>query len=576
MVLSFWSNNVSLALISMLFFCGNTFAQTQAQVEEARQAAEEQEASSVPLENFIKNETTISNPLFMADDGIFQEILPFGANLFDSGPLVRQRNAINPQYLIAPGDKISVQLWGAVTSASVLIVDNQGNIFIPNVGPVNVMGAQASDVNQIVTDKIKQIYTDNVNIYVNLLASTPVGVFVTGNVERPGQYAGSASDTLLFYLQQAGGILHERGSFRSIKVIRDSQILQSVDLYEFLNEGRLPSHAFKDGDVILVDALGPRIIAEGIEAEGKSYELMQSFVSGNEVIELVRPHIEVTHVSVTGVRDNKPIARYFTLEQFREFTVRDGDNLFFNDDLRAQEISVKISGSFLGPSIYAVDSETRLHDLLATIEVEPDQANIGSVYILRESVKQEQQKLLDDSLARLERNIFTAPASSDGEARLRAQEAELVSQFIARAKEIEPLGKVVVSPNGQVANVRLEQGDEIVIPQFSDLINIAGEVMLPQALVFDDARSIHEYVNLAGGFTDRANTETYLIVHANGATTLVDDGNAWFGGGGKNMLKPGDQVLILPKVDNKLMQTIKDVTQIIFQIAVAANVATRD
>ncbi len=550
-------------------FTHSALAQTQEQIA---QAQEEMAANAnIPLESYIKSETSKTNRA-IGGEASTADIKPFGSSLFESGASLRQRNTVNPKYLIAPGDKISIQLWGAVDAANVHIVDNQGNIFVPNVGPINVLGIEAQALNQTVTERVKQIYTDNVNIYVNLLASTPVGVFVTGNVTRPGQYAGAASDTILFYLQQAGGILSERGSYRKIDIIRDDSVVMSVDLYAFLNAGQMPAHSFKDGDVVLVSARGPTITAEGIMGVSRSYELLTETSSGQEIVDLVRPAVEVTHVSVTGVRNQQPIARYFGLDDFANFTVQDGDNLLFNDDLRAQVISVMLSGSYLGPSFYAVDSDTRLHDLLATVPVEQDQANVNAVYILRESVKLEQQRLLNESLDRLERSVFTAPASSDGEARLRAQEAQLVGQFIARARQAEPLGRVVVAVDGRVSNIRLEQGDEIVIPAFSDLVNVAGEVMMPQAIVYSDKRSIEDYVSLAGGFTDRANMSTYLIVHANGATTLVDDSSPWFGANNTTKLKPGDQIVILPKVDSKLMQTVKDITQIIFQIAVAADV----
>ncbi|MFC4700080.1 polysaccharide biosynthesis/export family protein [Glaciecola siphonariae] len=549
---------------------------TNAQSAEQLAQAQEQAAASadIPLESYIKSQNSERLLPLRNNGSTDQEITPFGANLFEKNTAARQRATVNPEYLIAPGDKISIQLWGAVDSANVHIVDNQGNIFVPSIGPIQVAGLRAQNLNEAVTARVKQIYTDNVNIYVNLLASTPVGVFVTGNVERPGQYAGSASDSILFYLQQAGGILPARGSYRQIDIIREQAVVASIDLYDFMLSGRLSSHAFKDGDVVLVNPRGPSVVVEGVESTPRSYELNAPQVDGAGVLKLVRPDVDVTHVSITGVRSQQPIARYLTLDSFSNFTVQDGDTLLFNDDLRAQVISVMLAGSYLGPSFYALDNSARLHDLLASVPVEPSQANIDAVYILRESVKQEQKRLLDDALDRLERSIFTAPASSDGEARLRAQEAQLVSEFIERARKIEPLGRVVVAVDGQVANIRLEQGDEVVIPPYSDLVNVAGEVMLPQAIVYQEGRTIEQYIGLAGGFTDRANKATFLLVHANGATTLIDDGGPWFSQNSARALQPGDQILILPKVDSKLMQTVKDITQIIFQIAVAANVAT--
>lgn len=159
--------------------------------------------------------------------------------------------------------------------------------------------------------------------------------------------------------------------------------------------------------------------------------------------------------------------------------------------------------------------------------------------------------------------MFTAPASSDGEARIRAQEAQMVMQFVDRARKVQPLGKVVVSDSGKVANILLEQGDKVVIPIKTDLISISGEVLMPQAVVFNSNATIQDYVAWAGGFTERADDDRIAVVRANG---LVEFGHDY-------TIKPGDQILVLPKVDAKTMQAVKDITQIIYQIAVAANVA---
>ncbi|TOE45662.1 sugar transporter, partial [Vibrio parahaemolyticus] len=206
---------------------------------------------------------------------------------------------------------------------------------------------------------------------------------------------------------------------------------------------------------------------------------------------------------------------------------------------------------------------TRLHDLLNNIEVEPELADFRSVYILRKSVAEQQKERLEESLHRLERSVFTAPASSDGEARIRAQEAQMVMQFVDRARKVQPLGKVVVSDSGKVANILLEQGDKVVIPIKTDLISISGEVLMPQAVVFNSNATIQDYVAWAGGFTERADDDRIAVVRANG---LVEFGHDY-------TIKPGDQILVLPKVDAKTMQAVKDITQIIYQIAVAANVA---
>jgi hypothetical protein len=277
-------------------------------------------------------------------------------------------------------------------------------------------------------------------------------------------------------------------------------------------------------------------------------------------------------VAITGNRNSGPISVYLPIDEFDEFKMVDGDVVLFNDDLRPQVLSIQISGSYLGPSFYTVDTNTRLLDILSHIEVDPNQANYGAIYIKRESVVQQQKMLIDESLNRLERSIFTAPASSDGEARIRAQEAQLVSQFVARARLIEPLGKVILSENGKVANIRLEQGDEIVIPAQTDLIQVSGEVLMPQAIVYNPNATVRDYVAWAGGFSERANDERIAVVRANGLTIFIDSQSSWLADDNKHSLQAGDQILVLPKIDTKLLQAVKDITQVVYQIAIAANV----
>jgi protein involved in polysaccharide export with SLBB domain len=551
---------------------------TQAQIQQARDAGA---SDDVDLSQYIQsggNSTGRNKPINMPSSSgpmpAGDEDLPppYGANLFQGGFETERSDGLNSSYLVAPGDKISIQMWGTVNRADVMTVDNQGNIFIPDVGPVKVKDVPANRINAIVTQSIKSIYTNNVSIYVNLLTSTPVSVFVAGPVLRPGQYAGLASDSVLFYLKRAGGIDPYRGSYRNIKVLRNQQVVLDYDLYDFLKEGKLAGFSFKDEDVILVKEQGAMVTVEGAARYPFRFELLQEKASGDDLIYYSRPLEKTSHVAISGNRNTGPISVYLPIDKFDEFKMVDGDVVLFNDDLRPQVLSIQVSGSYLGPSFYTVDTDTRLLDILSHIEVDPNQANYGAIYIKRESVVQQQKMLIDESLNRLERSIFTAPASSDGEARIRAQEAQLVSQFVARARLIEPLGKVILSENGKVANIRLEQGDEIVIPAQTDLIQVSGEVLMPQAIVYNPNATIRDYVAWAGGFSERANDERIAVVRANGLTIFIDSQSSWLADDNKHNLQAGDQILVLPKIDTKLLQAVKDITQVVYQIAIAANV----
>jgi protein involved in polysaccharide export with SLBB domain len=488
------------------------------------------------------------------------DIAPFGANLFIGGYETESFDGLNEDYIVAPGDKLAVWIWGAVNLNEMVVVDSQGNIFIPEVGPIHVGDVPASLVNSVVTNKIKTVYTNNVNTYVNLLTATPVSVYVTGSVLRPGQYAGHAADSILSFLKRAGGVDGERGSYRHIKVLRENQLISEIDLYEFLLAGHLPNFNFKDGDVIIVEQQGATVTVEEGSHNIYRFEFDSNESLGDVLINYAKPFAKISHVAINGTREAEPFSVYLPYKKFKTFKLQDGDNIRFEADLRAQVLDVKVQGSYLGPSFFTVKKDTRLHQLLDNIPVNVKLTNINAIYIERKSVALKQKEMIDQSLDRLERTLFSAPASSDGEAKIRAVEAELVMKFIAEARKVQPKGRVIVSDNGKVANIQLEQDDIIIIPAKSDLVHVGGEVMMPQALVFNENASIEDYLSWAGGYTSRSDIDKIAVVHQNGIFVMNSD----------KPIQPGDQILIMPKVDTKWMQSIKDITQIIYQIAIAA------
>ncbi|MCP5013500.1 MAG: polysaccharide export protein, partial [Aestuariibacter sp.] len=214
---------------------------------------------------------------------------PFAANLFIGGFESERVSSVNENYLVAPGDQISVWMWGAVNYSDVVTVDSQGNIFIPNIGPVQLMNTPAGRVNQTVTQAIKSVYTNDVNTYVNLLTATPVSLYVSGPVLRPGQYAGQATDSALYFLKRAGGIDFLRGSFRSIEIIRNGETIESIDLYDFVTNGSLPAFSFQDKDVILVKPIGSTVTVSEGARNSFTFELKGDDMRGQSLVNYAKP-----------------------------------------------------------------------------------------------------------------------------------------------------------------------------------------------------------------------------------------------------------------------------------------------
>jgi len=488
---------------------------------------------------------------------------PFGANIFKGNSASKRSDGLDQNYRLAAGDKVALHIWGvvdAVQTDSVVVVDASGKIFIPKVGAVKVGGVRAADLQGVVKRKLRERYKEGVDVYVNILTATPVSVFVTGGVLRPGQYAGLQSDSVLSFLQQAGGIDPLRGSYRNIRVMRYNRPVATVDLYAFLLWGKLPRLQFRDGDTILVGPQGGTVNVEG-EVRGRfSFEFGGKSTRGIEVVKYARPYKKASNVRISGTRNGKPWSNYLPINTFKNIRIMDGDSLRFVTDAPLNTMAVTIEGSYLGNSYYSIKKGTRLKELLDYISVDPNEADIGNIYLKRKSVALRQKKNLEKSIFRLERAVLTTPASSDGEALIRSKEAELVLQFVKHAKEVEVDGRVVVSDHGRVSNVRLEEGDVIVIPKKSDVVIVSGEVQIPQSMVYASNANIYDYVQRSGGFTERAEKKRIIIVKPNGQVLM----------GAHIKVSPGDEIMVFPKIDEKIMQYNKDMMAIIFQIATAA------
>ncbi|MCO7244574.1 polysaccharide biosynthesis/export family protein [Halomonas sp. Ps84H-12] len=488
---------------------------------------------------------------------------PFGANLFTGGFRGAMGDGLNADYQVKPGDQITVRAWGAFEFDRVLPVDAQGNIFIPGSGPLNVEGQNSQQVDSRVRGAITSVYPENVQVYTNVQGVQPVAVFVTGYVENPGRFAGTPNDSVLYFLDQAGGIDQDLGSYRQIRVIRNDQTVATVDLYDFLINGSIARPQFQDGDTIVVEERGPAIAVVGDVHREHRYELIGNQLSGAELVELARLRSGVSHVLLRGDRSDGPMAQYFPLNEFYTQTIRSGDEVAFSADQRSETIVVEIEGSYYGPSRFALPRDARLSELLDAIPVPENMTAVESISLQRESVKQQQQQSMEDSLRRLETTYLSAQSSTNEEAQIRAQEAELIQNFVQRARELEPSGRLVVAYNDRIADVRLQDGDVITIPEISDSILISGEVLVPQAAVYRPGMSVIDYIESAGGFTQRADDDHILLVRQNGAVENARN----------TPLRPGDEILVMPEAPTHNLQLAATLTQILYQVAVATRVA---
>lgn len=492
------------------------------------------------------------------------QLQPFASNLFEGRFASTFSDAASNDYILAPGDRIVVRIWGIRAYDDVLVVDQQGNIFIPEVGPVHVGGLTNSQLLGTVRSAISRVYTNNVQVYVNLQSAQPVAVYVTGFVNHPGRYAGGSVDSIISFLDRAGGIDPERGSYRHIEVMRNGKSIAKLDLYLFALQGKVPKLRLKDGDVILVNEKGVSVSAYGLLREEARYEFSRpAAAKGSGLIELSSPLKNVSHVSVSGTRDKAPFNKYFSLDDFKTFQLADGDIVEFVADKPGETIMATVTGAITGASRYPVKKTVKLRDLLRRVEVEPELAATDAIYLRRKSMARDQKAVIQDSLHRLEKAALTATSSTPEEAQVRVEEAKLIQDFVKRASVLEPDGVIVVARGGQVQDIWLEDGDEIVIPQKSNVVQITGEVVMPKSVAFEEGMTLDDYLAAAGGVSDRADEKHILVAKQNGEVGLAEHLG----------INSGDRILVLPEVDTKTMLLAKDLMTIVYQIAVATKVA---
>ena len=494
-----------------------------------------------------------------------QSSRPFGWEIFDSSALgsnVARPTGINPDYIVSPGDRIVVQLWGAQVAAYELTVDAQGNIFIPEAGPIQVSGLRQANLDAAINHAVNAVFTEQVQAYTNLLGTQPIGVYVTGAVARPSLYAGDRRDSPLYFLAQSGGIDLDRGSFRDITVIRDGNVIASIDLYDFLLKGYLPTIQFANNDTILVGPLKSSITISGSVRNAYTFEITEPLIDGREAMNLAGTEPSATNVIIRGVRNNVPFNAYMSLAEFASQPVHDGDTLIVESDLIEDTLFVSVVGHASGPSAYSVLRGTRLTEVLDAVAVDPMVADLDAIYLQRTSVAESQKAALQRALDELQRTVLTATSASPSQAQIRVAEAQLIRQFIDRARHAEPEGRVYLGGNPAETNLLLEDGDLIVIPQQSDLVMISGEVRLPQTTVYNKDYDLSNYVEQSGGYSDRADSSAVLVLRLGGEVLHEADPE----------IRPGDHILVLPSAGDKTLALIKDLVEIVFRTALSTGI----
>ncbi len=495
----------------------------------------------------------------------------FGDWMFTGQFAQQQFVGFNPNYEIASGDHIEIRMWGGYVFDGKLNVDNQGNLFLPQIGPILVRGVQNKDLNEFVAKSVTKVFKTNVGVYASLVGAEPVKVFVTGYVAEPGLYAGHSADSVLRFIDLAGGITSDKGSYISISVLRQGKLHKNINLYEFLLEGKLPVFQIFDGDTILVGASKSSVTVTGLVKNPFKFEFTNKDIPLSEVLDYARVNSGATHIRLSRNNLMKREVEYIPLSKAEGVITHSGDIVDVVSDKTPGTISVRVEGEHNSRQEYILPYGSNLGDLLKQVTYTAN-AQPEAVQLFRASVKERQEAMLMQQLRALESSVLNARSSTREEAALRTQEAALVMKWVNRAKDVDLKGQVILGGVTAKGEILLEGGDVIRIPRRSNLVMVHGDVLFPSAMGYEDSRTPKDYIDLAGGFVAKSNQSLILIMHRDGTFDKV---NARKLDSRRTGLNPGDEIFVLPRVQDKYMQWTKDITQVLYQIAISAGVILR-
>ena len=398
---------------------------------------------------------------------------------------------LGPDYVLGAGDKLTIDLWGGVTQSIVRTVDRDGRILLPEAGAIQIAGLPLGKAQSMIEDALKPQFR-NARVAVTVSGLRSVRVYVVGDVQRPGGYDISSLATPLSALYAAGGPTAV-GSLRTLCHYRGKQLVENVDLYDFLLHGiRNGSARFESGDTLLVPPAGPQVAISGAVKRQAIYELKSDETTLASVVDdaggftaaASLNHISIERINSTHQRETVTLPEsdrqtsQVEHEVIATFQVRDGDRIRVEPILPYSQRAVYLSGHVVRPGRIAYSDGMRLSDVLHSYrDLLPEPAALGEII-----------RLVPPDL-HPETIEFNVPDILIGNANL----------------DLQPFDTIRVFGRYQVD---------------APTVTIRGEVLRPGSYPMSKGMTSAQLVRMAGGFRRDA-----LIESADLTSYSVKDGN---------------------------------------------------
>lgn len=311
-----------------------------------------------------------------------QKLERFGLEVFRNGAAdpdaLPMDLPVGPDYVVGPGDSLSINLWGGISQRLLRTVDREGRLALPEAGALLVSGKSLGEVQDSVQRVLRTQFRD-VSADVSLLRLRTVRVYVVGEVSSPGAYDLSSLSTPINALFAAGGVTAS-GSLRHLQHYRGNQLVEEVDGYDLLLHGiRGDLQRLENGDSLRVPPVGPSVTIEGMVRRPGVYELRGEEDLG-EALELaggILPAAALRHIEVQRLEAHEK-RTMLSLEigegsdkdelrtAFERFTIQDGDEIHIFPIAPYNTQAVYLEGHVLRPGRYSFHEGMKLTDLIGS------------------------------------------------------------------------------------------------------------------------------------------------------------------------------------------------------------------
>lgn len=300
---------------------------------------------------------------------------------------------LGPDYIVGPGDTLTINLWGGETQTITRTVDRDGRLFLPEAGSMQLAGLSLEKAQSLIGSELKQQFR-NAQVSVTVSHLRSVRVYVVGDVQQPGGYDISALATPLSALYAAGGSTAV-GSLRTLFHYRGKQLVEKVDLYDFLLHGiRNGSAPFESGDTLLVPPAGSQIAILGAIKRPAIYELQAGNTTLASVIEdaggftaaASLSHITIERIDAHQKRVTVTLPDHDTQkpatsqDAIGNFQVADGDRIRIEPILPYSQRAIYLAGHVVRPGRLPYSDGMHLSDVLHSYrDLLPEPAARGEI-----------------------------------------------------------------------------------------------------------------------------------------------------------------------------------------------------